>query len=394
MQSNLTKNKLIIAAAGSGKTETLVKEALNQKEGKTLITTYTQANEAEIKKKFIEKSKCIPESVTIQTWFSFLLKHGVRPFQGTLFEKKIKGLLLVNSQSGLKAYRNPCQDCKQIKVVNANCINCKNPIYFGEEKEFEQHYFTKGLKIYSDKLSKFVFRSNEKSNGNVIERISKIYSHIYIDEVQDLAGYDLELLKLLLNCNSSVLLVGDPRQGTYSTNSASKNKQFKKAKVVNYFFQDKSITIETDQNSLLTNYRCNKPICELSNKLFTDFQATTSGNNIETEHSGVFFIKEKDIESYLQKFQPVQLRNDIREKRINENYRVMNFGEAKGLSFNRVLIYPTKPFLEWLKDNTSELAETSRSKIYVAITRARHSVAIVNNVENVNDEIRHYSSND
>lgn len=393
MQSNQTNNKLIIAAAGSGKTETLVKEALTQKEGKTLITTYTQANEAEIKKKFIEKNKCIPENVTVQTWFSFLLKHGVRPFQGTLFEKKIKGLILVNSQSGLKAYRNPCQDCVQLKVLNATCRKCKNPIYFGE-KEFEHHYFTKGLKIYSDKLSKFVFRCNEKSNGNVIERISKIYSHVYIDEVQDLAGYDLELLKLLLKCSSSVLLVGDPRQGTYSTNSASKNKQFKKAKVVNYFFQDKSIIIETDQNSLLTNYRCNKQICELSNKLFTDFQATTSGNNIEIEHSGVFFIKEKDIENYLQKFQPVQLRNDIREKRINKNYRVMNFGEAKGLSFERVLIYPTKPFLEWLKDNTSELAETSRSKIYVAITRARHSVAIVNNVENLKGKIQHYSSND
>ena len=117
MQSNLSNNKLIIAAAGSGKTETLVKEALKQKEGKTLITTYTQANEAEIKKKFIEKNKCIPEKVTVQTWFSFLLKHGVRPYQGTLFEKKIKGLLLVNSQSGLKAYRNPCQDCKQLKIL-------------------------------------------------------------------------------------------------------------------------------------------------------------------------------------------------------------------------------------------------------------------------------------
>jgi superfamily I DNA/RNA helicase len=394
MQSNLSNNKLIIAAAGSGKTETLVKEALKQKEGKTLITTYTQANEAEIKKKFIEQNKCIPENVTVQTWFSFLLKHGVRPFQGTLFEKKIKGLLLVNSQSALKAYRNPCQYCKQLKIVNANCSKCKNPIYYGEEKEFEQHYFTKGLKIYSDKLSKFVFRCNEKSNGNVMERISKIYSHIYIDEVQDLAGYDLELLKLLLNGNSSVLLVGDPRQGTYSTNSAPKNRQFNKANVVNYFFQDKSIVIETDQNSLLINYRCNKPICELSNKLFTDFPATTSGNKVETEHSGVFFIKEKDIDSYLQKFQPIQLRNDVREKRINENYRVMNFGEAKGLSFDRVLIYPTKPFLEWLKDNSFELAETSRSKIYVAITRARHSVAIVNNVENATREIQHYILND
>ncbi len=389
MQSKLTNNKLIIAAAGSGKTTFLVEEALKQKDGKVLITTYTQANEAEIRKKIIEKNKCIPENVTVQTWFSFLLQHGVRPFQGVLFEKKIKGLILVNSQSGLKAYRNPCQDCKQKKIVIPNCSKCKIPIYYGENNEFEQHYFTKGLKIYSDKLSKFVFRCNERSNGNVIDRISRIYSHIFVDEVQDLAGYDLELLKLFFNCNSTILLVGDPRQGTYSTNSAAKNKQFKKAQIVN-FFSDKIENLAKDDTSLMTNYRCNKPICDLSNKLFPNFQATTPGNNIETEHSGVFFIKEQDIETYLQKFQALQLRDSKRTK-VNENYSVMNFGEAKGLSFDRVLIYPTKPFLEWLKDNNSELADTSRSKLYVALTRARHSVAIINNKENLNSEIKHYN---
>src|SRR5690606_13538895 len=136
--------------------------------------------------------------------------------------------------------------------------------------------------------------------------------------------------------------------------------------------------------------RCNKSICDLSNKLFTDFQATTSGNTTITQHDGVFFIKEKDIENYLQKYQPIQLRNDSREKKIKENYRVMNYGESKGLSFDRVLIFPTKPFLDWLKDNNTQLAETSRSKLYVAITRARYSVAIVNNKENISDEISHY----
>jgi DNA helicase IV len=58
---------------------------------------------------------------------------------------------------------------------------------------------------------------------------------------------------------------------------------------------------------------------------------------------------------------------------------VMNFGESKGLSFDRVLIYPTKPFIDWFINNESDLVETSRSKLYVAITRARYSVAIVLN---------------
>ncbi len=366
-------NKLIIAAAGSGKTTFLVEEALKRKKEKVLITTYTQANEAEIRKKIIEKNKCIPENVSVQTWFSFLLKHGVRPFQGALFERKIKGLILVNSQSGLKGYTRFGQ-----------------PIYFGEEKEFERHYFSSELKIYSDKLSKFVFRCNEISKGSVIARISKIYSHIYIDEVQDLAGYDLELLKLLFESNSSILLVGDPRQGTYSTNSAPKNRKFKKSRVVNYFFQDDSIKIDTDQTSFITNYRCNKPICDLSNQLFPDFSATTSGNKTETGHDGVFFIKEKEIDKYLEEYSPIQLR-DSKRKEVNDKYSVMNFGESKGLSFDRVLIYPTKPIVEWLKNRSAQLAETSRSKFYVAITRARYSVAIVNNDENINDNITHFN---
>lgn len=355
-------NKLIIAAAGSGKTTHLINEALKQKQGKVLITTYTQANEAEIRKKIIETNKCIPENVTVQTWFSFLLQHGVRPFQGSLFEKKIKGLILVNSQSGIKAY-----------------TKTKQPIYFSEEKEFEHHYFSNDIKIYSDKLSKFVFRCNQKSEGAVIDRLARIYKYIFIDEVQDLAGYDLEVLKLFFKSSSEILLVGDPRQGTYSTNSSAKNKQFKKSDII-YFFQDASMDIERDEASLMVNYRCISPICELSNLLFPDFKCTTSGNDNSSEHDGVFFIKEDNIDAYLEKFNPVQLR-DNKKKEVNENYRVMNFGEAKGLSFDRVLIYPTKPFMDWLKNNASELAPTSRSKFYVAITRSRYSVGIVYNYD-------------
>jgi len=373
MQLKQINNKLTIAAAGSGKTTYLVEEALKQKEGKILITTYTQANEAEIRKKIIEKNKYIPQNIVVQTWFSFLLKHGVRPFQGVLFEKKINGLILMNEQSGIKYY---------IKGII--------PVYFSEDKEFEQHYFTKGLKIYSDKLSKFVFRCNEKSDGSVIDRISRIYTHIFIDEIQDLAGYDLELLKLFFDCPSSIQIVGDPRQGTYSTNSAPKNKQFKKANIVN-FFTDKIDNLIKDETSLLVNYRCNEQICDLSNKLFPNFQATTSGNKEITEHSGVFLIKEEDVDEYLEKFEPMQLREN-KKTIVNENYRVMNFGEAKGLSFDRVLIYPTTPFIEWLKNNKSELKETSRSKLYVAITRARHSVAFVCKTKLTIPEIPNYET--
>lgn len=355
----MKQNKLIVAAAGAGKTTFLVNEALKIKDKRVLITTYTQANEAEIRKKIIEVNQCIPPNIFVQTWFSFLLQHGVRPFQGGLFEKEITGLILVNSQSGLKYYFKG------------------KPIYFSEEKEFERHFFSKEIKIYSDKISKFVFRCNTISGGAVIERLCKIYSHIFIDEVQDLAGYDLELLKLLFKANSNILLVGDPRQGTYSTNSSTKNKQFKKAAIIN-FFEDDSLEIEKDTTSLTTNFRCNEAICNLSNKLFSDLPPTTSGNTDTSNHDGVFLVREEDVNEYLETYSPVQLRENIKTE-VNQNYRVMNFGESKGLSFDRVLIYPTNPILKWLKDNNSELAPTSRSKLYVALTRARYSVGIISN---------------
>jgi len=215
--------------------------------------------------------------------------------------------------------------------------------------------------------------------------LCKIYSHIFIDEVQDLAGYDLELLKLLFKASSNTILVGDPRQGTYSTNSSAKNKKFKKAAIINFFEVD-SLGIETDTTSLTTNYRCNEAICNLSNKLFKDLPPTTSGNSDTTTHDGVFLVKPDDVNEYLKIYSPVQLRENIKAE-VNENYRVMNFGESKGLSFDRVLIYPTNPILKWLADNDSELAPTSRSKLYVALTRARYSVGIIYDYrDNINIE--------
>ena len=345
----MNNNKLIIAAAGSGKTSFLIKEALKISGEKVLITTYTQANEEEIRKKFFEVNKCIPENIDIQTWFSFLLKHGVRPYQSYLFEKDIKGLLLVNDQSA-----------KYIK-----------------ESDIEKHYFTVGQKIYSDKISKFVCKCNEIGKGCVIDRLSRIYSHIFMDEVQDFAGYDLDFLKLLFECRTNTLLVGDPRQGTYSTNSASKNRKYRKSKIIGFFDQKTiEIEIETNDTSLTINYRCISQICEFSNKLFPDFPCSTSGNTTTTSHDGVFLVRPKDVESYLKQYNPVQLR-DSRSTVTNMNFKVMNFGESKGLQFDRVLIYPTKPFYNWLNNNLSKLAPISRSKFYVAITRARYSVGIV-----------------
>lgn len=346
------KGKLLIAGAGSGKTTYLVKEALKNKKASVLITTFTQANEAEIRRKFIIENGCIPSNVHVQTWFSFLLQHGVRPYQGYKYNRKIEGLFLVSGQSAFG-------------IAEANT---------------DIHYFTKDRKIYSDKVAKFAIKCNEQDGNPVMSRLSRIYTDIYVDEVQDLAGYDLEFLKLLLDSKSNLLLVGDPRQATYSTNDSPKNKQYKKTAIVN-FFSDKSINIETDNTSLNTNYRSNKDICDLSNKLYPDFKPVDSENSITDKHLGLYVLKLEQVGQYLDRFNAMQLRDSSKFKNIDQRYTVTTFGKSKGLEFDRVVIYPTKPIVDWLMDKSTDLAPTSKAKLYVAITRARKSVAFVSDSE-------------
>ena len=61
----------MIAAAGAGKTTFLVTEALKIHDKKVLITTFTDENVREIKKKFIEINGFIPNNIHIKGWFSF-----------------------------------------------------------------------------------------------------------------------------------------------------------------------------------------------------------------------------------------------------------------------------------------------------------------------------------
>lgn len=357
----MAKNKLIIASAGSGKTTFLVNEALKQSEGKTLITTYTQANEEEIRKRILAKNKCIPENLTIQTWFSFLIQHGVKPFQGHMFEGKINGLILVNSQSGVK-YKT--------KAGFSVCFN--------EDTELEEHYFTKTLKIYSDKLSKFVVKCNESSNGAVIDRISRIYSNIFIDEVQDLAGYDLEFLKKLFSSKSNILLVGDPRQVTYLTHNERKYSKYTNGLIKNFIENEcKKNKFEIDEETLNTSHRSNKIICDFSSKLYPKLKPCDSSQKKVTNHDGVYLVRSSDLKEYLSEYNPMQLRLNIETKKIDSNFSVLNFGGSKGLTFDRVIIFPTKDMSKWIVNNNQSLADKTRAQLYVGITRAKHSVGII-----------------
>ena len=109
---------------------------------------------------------------------------------------------------------------------------------------------------------------------------------------------------------------------------------------------------------------------------YPDMKPCDSAMNEKTGHDGIFWVHENDIDKYVDIYNPVQLRYDKRTK-VNPIPKTMNFGLSKGLTFNRVLIYPTKPMLDWLSGKSKDMKDESLSKFYVAVTRARYSVAFV-----------------
>ncbi|MBC2176145.1 UvrD-helicase domain-containing protein [Listeria booriae] len=366
------KNTFMMAAAGAGKTTFIVNEALKCTDP-VLITTFTEENESEIKNKFIELNKgVVPSHVTIRSWFSFLIEHGAKPYQGKLTSKKINGLLLVHEKSGVK-YRGG-----------------KFPVYYKEAEDLEHHYFSNDFQIYSDKLAKFVIRCNEKSNGFVIERISMLFQHIFIDEVQDMAGYDLEIIKLLFKTRARVKIAGDPRQVTYHTHFADKYKKYSNGGIRSFIDNEcKSIQCHVDEETLNGSWRNNKVICDFANSLFPEYPQCTTLQHEVTSHDGIFLVREMDVERYLKEFSPTQLRYS-RTKKVNLDYEVKNFGESKGATRDRVLIYPTKKITDWLFDNSRLDNFEIKCKFYVAITRAKHSVAIVCKNNSVTDKLPIY----
>jgi DNA helicase II / ATP-dependent DNA helicase PcrA len=84
----------------------------------------------------------------------------------------------------------------------------------------------------------------------------------------------------------------------------------------------------------------------------------------------------EDVPTYVEKFQPTVLRWD--RDSDTQGLQAMNFGLSKGSTFDRVLIFPPKTIVTYLiSKDVSKLRPKTLAHLYVAVTRARHSVAFV-----------------
>lgn len=339
-------NEIIVAAAGGGKTTRIVELALGSGTARSALVTYTQNNVHEIERRLVASNGYVPPSVEVWSWFSFLLRELARPYQNFLHGKRIDGIHWVEGRSARYAKRT----------------------------DTSRFYFADGRHIFSDKLAQFVCECDRASGGAVMRRIARRFKRFFVDEVQDMSGYDLDVLELMLKAEVHVTLVGDHRQATYRTNNSARNSAFSGVSIVGKFREWERGGLAALRYEQAT-HRSNQSIADFADALFPDDPPTKSQNVVTTGHDGVFTIPAGSVHAYVKRYNPQVLRLD--RKTPCMGLEAMNFGESKGLTFDRVLIFPHKSGQKWLMSGDFSHVAGSVAKMYVGITRARHSVTFV-----------------
>src|SRR6202000_3134984 len=121
-------------------------------------------------------------------------------------------------------------------------------------------------------LADFALRADKATEGCVIRRLEALYDAVYVDEFQDLAGYDLDFLDLLFRSRIEVTVVGDPRQATYVTNQCSRNKQNRGPGFIDWLRERRQVCPIEER---FVSWRCNQAICDWADRLYPDLARTT-----------------------------------------------------------------------------------------------------------------------
>lgn len=342
MRGNNPLKKIYVAGAGTGKTSMLRNIALERRmHQRVLYLTYTDANAAEFKFSVISRVGHMPANITVMTWFSFLLTHGVRPFPAKGFTHRINKIMFNNEEP------------RNIR---------------GTTRESEKYYCPGPGIVYRTRLSSLAVLCNEQWGGEVIRRICAIYATILVDEAQDFAGYDYDFLLSLMNESQEMVIVGDPRQQTYRTGAKAKNRNNPN---VFDFFKKKSPYV-IDDTTLSVTHRCSKEVISLANRLYPELPSVKpSAKRLLNPRGALRRIAKTEFEelSLSTNKTITALIWDSRTK-VPASCRVMTMGESKGLTLGDVAIFPTKDMRLWFEGKPVNLNDGARAKLYVAITRA------------------------
>lgn len=341
--------RIIFAVAGAGKTTTIINKLSLEED--SLIITYTENNFKNLKKKVIDKFGYLPESIKIYTYFNFLYSFCYRPFLANRL--KSKG---INFNQVLPAYSQ--------KVPETN------PLYYRDKTN----------RLYHNRIAKLLVKTNVVENIN--ERIEKYFDNMFVDEIQDFGGHDFNLLSFLTQANVNINFVGDFFQHTFDTSKDGNVNQNLYNDLTKYTKRFVQMGLIIDTESLGKSYRCSSTVC--------NFVKQKLDVNIESHNdntTNVSFIEE--VTGIKEIFENNLIVKLFYQNSSKYNCYSMNWGKSKGQDhYNDVCIVLNASTLKKYKDDTLlELPASTRNKLYVACTRCRGNLYLV-------DEklVRHYKN--
>lgn len=333
--------RVIFAVAGSGKTTHIINSLSLDK--RSLVITYTENNYNHLRQKIIEKFGHIPDNITLQTYFTFLYSFCYKPFLH--------------------------------RSWNSKGINWDVPPAFTLRiKRTDSRFFIDDhSRLYSNRIAKLV---QDNAIDDIRARLTKYFDEFLVDEVQDFAGHDFNLLKEICKSDLGLLLVGDFYQHTFDTSRDGPTNR----NLYNYYetyrkhFMNIGVTVDTE--TLSHSHRCSPSVCAFVKKFL--------GINIAShreEETGVFYLKgEKTVTELFYDDNVVKLF--FKEHNKYSCYS-NNWGKSKGLDKYGdvcVALYP-KASNAYFSGDFSTLPASSRNKLYVACTRSNRSLYFVNELD-------------
>ncbi len=330
--------RVVFAVAGSGKSSEIINRI--DVDSRALVVTYTEQNTKQLKRRIIQKFGFIPEGVRVYTYFTFLYSFCFRPLFG--YESGVKGI----------SFHQPSR-----KVLFSR-------------KDSAEHYIDSSKRIYHHRIAKLILETGEVKK--VSERIEKFFDLVLIDEVQDFAANDFNLLCELAKTNANLLLVGDFYQHTFKTSIDGNVQKKLHSDFDGYCKKLVEAGYVLDLNMLSHSYRCSPTVCE--------FVTSEIGIEIASHRTDEVEISEvvdlQDIENLCKDNAVIKLF--FRSSNEYDLYSD-NWGATKGMdNFDDVCVVLNATSMKaFRKGELHKLAPTTRNKLYVACTRAKRNLYFV-----------------
>ena len=195
---------------------------------------------------------------------------------------------------------------------------------------------------------------------------------MFIDEVQDFAGHDFNLLKSISQAKLGMLFVGDFYQHTFDTSRDGNTNSTLHNNYGKYVSRFEQMGMVLDEVTLKNSHRCSPTICtfirsQLGIKIFSNKSDDTNIILIDTQGDADEIFWDDNIVKLF----------------YREHYKFgcysRNWGESKGENqYNDVcVVLNSRTSNLFRKEELNKLSPQTRNKFYVACSRANNDLYFV-----------------